>query len=81
LEQRRGGCALDSPLKRVGKLFVAAGYNDALPLFLIHYLVSLNAYERVFSENMKLTADIDRHFGVKAIFVPQILNYEFLEAK
>ena len=30
---------------------------------------------RIFSENMRLIADIDRHFGVKAIFVPQILNY------
>jgi hypothetical protein len=33
----------------------------------------------IVSENMKLTADIDRHFGVKAIFVPQILNYDWLE--
>jgi lysophospholipase L1-like esterase len=30
---------------------------------------------RIFSENMQLIADVDRHFGVKPIFVPQILNY------
>ena len=30
---------------------------------------------QIFSENMRLIADIDRHFGVKPIFVPQILNY------
>ena len=30
---------------------------------------------QIFSENMRLIADIDRHFGVKSIFVPQILNY------
>ncbi len=33
----------------------------------------------IFAENVKLIADIDRHFGVKAIFVPQILNYDWLE--
>ena len=37
---------------------------------------------QIFSENMRLIADIDRHFGVKAIFVPQILNYaRFTEAR
>jgi lysophospholipase L1-like esterase len=30
---------------------------------------------QIFSENMRLIADIDRHFAVKPIFVPQILNY------
>ena len=30
---------------------------------------------QIFSENMRLIADIDRHFGVKPIFVPQILDY------
>lgn len=30
---------------------------------------------RIFSENMRLIAEIDRHFAVKPIFVPQILNY------
>ena len=30
---------------------------------------------RIFSDNMRLIADIDRHFAVKPIFVPQILNY------
>ena len=30
---------------------------------------------RIYSENMRLIADINRHFGVKSIFVPQILNY------
>jgi lysophospholipase L1-like esterase len=30
---------------------------------------------QIFSENMRLIADIDRHFGVKAIFVPQVLDY------
>jgi hypothetical protein len=32
----------------------------------------------IFVENMKLIADIDRHFGVKAIFVPEMANYERL---
>jgi lysophospholipase L1-like esterase len=36
---------------------------------------------QIFSENMRLIADIDRHFGVKAIFVPQVLDYaRFKEA-
>src|SRR5262249_51847917 len=30
---------------------------------------------RIFGENMRLIAETDRHFGVKPIFVPQILNY------
>ncbi len=30
---------------------------------------------RIFSENMSLIAGINRHFGVKPIFVPQVLNY------
>jgi hypothetical protein len=30
---------------------------------------------QIFVENMRLIADIDRHFGVKPIFVPQVLNY------
>ena len=33
----------------------------------------------IFTENVKLIADVDKHFGVKAIFVPQILNYDRLE--
>ena len=33
----------------------------------------------ILAENVKLTADIGKHFGVKAIFVPQILNYDWLE--
>jgi hypothetical protein len=33
----------------------------------------------IFAENVKLTADIDRHFGVRTIFVPQILNFDWLE--
>ncbi len=35
---------------------------------------------RIFSDNVKLIVDIDRHFGVKAVFVPQIVNYEFIDA-
>jgi hypothetical protein len=34
---------------------------------------------QIFSENVSLTIDIDRHFGVKPILIPQILNYDFLE--
>jgi lysophospholipase L1-like esterase len=34
---------------------------------------------QIYSENLKLTADIDRHFGVKAIFVPQVLPYDSIE--
>jgi len=30
---------------------------------------------RIFTENMRLIAGIDRQFGVKPVFVPQILNY------
>jgi lysophospholipase L1-like esterase len=30
---------------------------------------------RIFTQNMQLIADIARHFDVKPIFVPQILNY------
>lgn len=30
---------------------------------------------RIFTENMRLITDVDRRFGVKPIFVPQILNY------
>ena len=30
---------------------------------------------RIFTENMRLIAEIDRHFGVKPVFVPQVLNY------
>jgi lysophospholipase L1-like esterase len=33
----------------------------------------------IFTENVKLIAEIDKHFGVKTIFVPQILNYDWLE--
>src|SRR5438105_5906226 len=33
----------------------------------------------IVSENMKLTADIARQFGVKAMFVPQVLNFDLLE--
>ena len=33
----------------------------------------------IYSENVKLITDIDKHFGVQAIFVPQILNYDRLE--
>ena len=35
---------------------------------------------RIYAENMRLIADIDRHFAVRPIFVPQIVNYEFIEA-
>ena len=35
---------------------------------------------RIFTDNVKLIADIDRHFGVKPVFVPQIVNYDFIEA-
>jgi lysophospholipase L1-like esterase len=30
---------------------------------------------KIFMDNMKLIAEIDRHFGVKPLFVPQILNF------
>jgi S-formylglutathione hydrolase FrmB len=30
---------------------------------------------KIFMDNMKLIAEIDRHFGVKSLFVPQILNF------
>jgi hypothetical protein len=35
---------------------------------------------QIYSDNIKLIAEIDRHFGVTPIFVPQILNYDFIEA-
>ena len=35
---------------------------------------------QIYAENIKLIADIDRHFGVTPIFVPQILNYDYIEA-
>jgi hypothetical protein len=34
---------------------------------------------KIYSENIKLTADAARHFGVKAIFVPQVLSYDYIE--
>jgi hypothetical protein len=34
----------------------------------------------IYMENMRLVADIDSHFGVPPIFVPQILNYGRIEA-
>jgi hypothetical protein len=36
---------------------------------------------QIFSENMRLIADVDRHFGVKAIFVPQILELRALQGR
>ncbi len=30
---------------------------------------------KIYQDNIKLIADIGRHFGVKVIFIPQILNY------
>jgi lysophospholipase L1-like esterase len=36
---------------------------------------------RIFTDNVELIADIDRHFDVRPIFVPQILNYDFIEAR
>ena len=34
---------------------------------------------RIYTDNIKLIVDIDRHFGVKPIFLPQILNDRLLE--
>ncbi len=34
----------------------------------------------IFIENMKLIADIGRHFGVKVIFIPQMANYQKLQS-
>jgi hypothetical protein len=34
---------------------------------------------KIYSENLKLTADAAKHFGVKAIFVPQVLSYDYIE--
>src|SRR6516162_2759199 len=34
----------------------------------------------IFKDNVKLIAAITKHFGVKPIFVPQVLNYEHLTA-
>jgi hypothetical protein len=34
---------------------------------------------KIYAENIKLTTAIDQHFGVKAIFVPQLLNFDWLE--
>lgn len=33
---------------------------------------------RIFMQNMKLIAEINHHFDVKPVFVPQVLNYERL---
>ena len=35
---------------------------------------------QIYMENMRMVADIDGHFGVTPIFVPQILNYDRIEA-
>jgi lysophospholipase L1-like esterase len=34
---------------------------------------------KIFAENIKLTTAIDQHFGVKAIFVPQLMSFDWLE--
>ncbi|HEY2889570.1 MAG TPA: hypothetical protein VGJ31_03045 [Dongiaceae bacterium] len=34
---------------------------------------------QIFTDNMRLIAGIDRHFGVTPILVPQVLNYDFIE--
>ncbi len=36
---------------------------------------------KIYMENMRLIADIDRHFGVKPIFVPQVLNADRFKAR
>jgi hypothetical protein len=35
---------------------------------------------KIYTENIGLITDIDRHFGVPAIFVPQVLNYDLIES-
>ena len=35
---------------------------------------------RIYTENIRLIADIDHHFGVPAMFVPQVLNYDLIES-
>jgi len=35
---------------------------------------------QIYAENMKLVADINHHFGVTPIFVPQVVNYDYMEA-
>jgi hypothetical protein len=36
---------------------------------------------QIYSENMGLTADVDMSFGVKPIFIPQVVNYDYIEAR
>ncbi len=35
---------------------------------------------QIYNQNLQTIADIDRHFGVTPIFVPQILNYGYIES-